>query len=65
MFKKITDISGSTTNLNFLRPFPCFAKQKKAYDVIMLPLPTNFQMPEPIFIKLGMYIMAHEPISTA
>jgi hypothetical protein len=26
-------------------------------------LPTNFRMPEPIFIKLG--IMATEPISTA
>jgi hypothetical protein len=25
----------------------------------------NFGMPEPIFIKLGMYIMASEPISTA
>jgi hypothetical protein len=26
--------------------------------------PINFQVPEPIFIKLGMYIMACEPIST-
>jgi hypothetical protein len=26
---------------------------------------SNFPMPEPIFIKLGMYIMAPEPISTA
>jgi hypothetical protein len=25
----------------------------------------NFWMPEPIFMKLGMYIMAPEPISTA
>jgi hypothetical protein len=24
----------------------------------------NFQMREPIFTKLGMYIMVHEPIST-
>jgi hypothetical protein len=28
-------------------------------------LPINFWMPEPVFIKLGMYIMAPEPISTA
>jgi hypothetical protein len=28
------------------------------------PSPINFWMPEPIFMKLGMYIMAPEPIST-
>jgi hypothetical protein len=28
-------------------------------------LPINFWMPEPILMKLGMYITAHEPISTA
>jgi hypothetical protein len=28
------------------------------------PPPINFWMPEPIFMKLGMYIMASEPIST-
>jgi hypothetical protein len=27
--------------------------------------PINFKMPEPIFMKLGMCIMAPEPISTA
>jgi hypothetical protein len=27
--------------------------------------PFNFSMPEPIFMKLGTYIMAPEPISTA
>jgi hypothetical protein len=25
--------------------------------------PINFWMPEPIFMKVGMYVMAHEPIS--
>jgi hypothetical protein len=29
------------------------------------PSPVNFWMPEIIFIKLGMYIMASRPISTA
>jgi hypothetical protein len=29
------------------------------------PPPSNFWMPELIFMKLGMYIMACEPISTA
>jgi hypothetical protein len=28
------------------------------------PAPTNFRMPEPIFVKLGMYVMAPEPIPT-
>jgi hypothetical protein len=27
--------------------------------------PIHFRMPEPIFMKLGMYVMAPEPISTA
>jgi hypothetical protein len=27
--------------------------------------PINFRMPEPMFIKLGIYILAPEPISTA
>jgi hypothetical protein len=27
--------------------------------------PINFWMPEPIFMKLGVYIMASEPTSTA
>jgi hypothetical protein len=30
-----------------------------------LPPPINFWMPQPIFMKLGMYIMATEPISEA
>jgi hypothetical protein len=29
------------------------------------PLPNNFRMPEPIFMKLGVYITAPEPISIA
>jgi hypothetical protein len=32
---------------------------------LCIPLTINLQMSEPMFIKLGMYIMAPEPISTA
>jgi hypothetical protein len=32
---------------------------------VSVSLPINFWMPERIFMKLGMYIMAPEPISTA
>jgi hypothetical protein len=28
-------------------------------------LPNNYRMAEPVFLKLGMYIMAPEPISAA
>jgi hypothetical protein len=33
--------------------------------VCVSPFPTNVWIPEPIFKKLGMHIMALEPISTA
>jgi hypothetical protein len=49
--------------LLFLAYFPYFAKIKSAYENTMLFV--YLWMPEPIYIKLGMYIMATEPISTA
>jgi hypothetical protein len=54
----------------FLGYFPYFEKNKVglwfhvAVCVCVSPL-INFWMPEPIFMKLGTYITAPEPISTA
>jgi hypothetical protein len=36
-----------------------------AVCVSVSPTPINSWMPEPVFMKLGMYIMEPEPISTA
>jgi hypothetical protein len=60
---------------------PYFEKITLAYEITLLSLcvcvcvfvclrvcvslPVNFWTPEPIFMKLGMYITATEPISTA
>jgi hypothetical protein len=61
------------SSLYFLAYFPYFEKIKVGlYDLhavcvsvcLCIP-PTHFWMPEPILIKLGMYIMAPEPISKA
>jgi hypothetical protein len=35
------------------------------YCLCIPPPPINFWMPEPIFMKLGVYIMTPEPILTA
>jgi hypothetical protein len=55
--------------IKFLAYFPYFGKIKYAYAITMLsvyPPPHQiFKMDEPIFMKLGMYFMAPEPISTA
>jgi hypothetical protein len=32
---------------------------------LWIPLPINFWMPEPVFMKLGTHIMAPEPIPAA
>jgi hypothetical protein len=55
----------------FLVYFPYFEKMKvglcdlNAVCVSVNPPPINFWNPEPIYMKLGMYIMAPMPISTA
>jgi hypothetical protein len=56
----------------FLAYFPSFEKKRKyVYAISMLsvcespPPPIHFWMPEPIVMKLGMYIIALEFISTA
>jgi hypothetical protein len=58
--------------LQFLDYFPYFEKKKYAHVVTMLsvclcnPLPTiNFWMAEQVFMKIAMYVMAPESISTA
>jgi hypothetical protein len=48
--------------------FPYFEKLKYAYEIIMLSAslcvsPTKFWMPDPVFMTLRIYIMAHESIS--
>jgi hypothetical protein len=52
--------------------FLILIKLKQAYVITTLSVclrvyvsPINFRMPEPVFMKLGMYIMAPESISTA
>jgi hypothetical protein len=50
----------------FLVYFPYFEKIKVGlcdHHAASVSLPINFQMPEPIFKKLGMYIMTPEPTS--
>jgi hypothetical protein len=51
----------------FLAYFPYFEKWKYAYSISMLSLcpPYQFWSAEPIFMKLGMYIMTPGHISTA
>jgi hypothetical protein len=55
----------------FLAYFPDVDKLKWAYAnsmlsvCLLIPIPIKFWMPEPIFMKLGKYIMATDPISTA
>jgi hypothetical protein len=49
--------------------FPYFEKIKVGlcdlHAVCVSPLPINFSMAEPIFMKIYVYIMTSEPISTA
>jgi hypothetical protein len=51
----------------FLAYFPHFEKMKVpcCLCVCVSPLPVNFWMPEPIFMKLGMYMMTREAIRKA
>jgi hypothetical protein len=54
----------------YLAHFPYFKKILQAYEITLLSVcvcvpPINFWMPEPIFMKLGTYITAPEPISAA
>jgi hypothetical protein len=53
--------------IDFLAHFPYF-ENVGVWDhhaVLCIPLPINFWMLESLYMKLGMYVMAPEPISTA
>jgi hypothetical protein len=58
-----------SSQYQFLAYFPHYKKMKVGlcdlHGVCEPPPPINLWMPEPIFMKLGMYITAPEPISTA
>jgi hypothetical protein len=53
---------------SFLAYFPNFEGTKVSLcyrHAVCIPLPINFWMPEPVFVKFDIDIMASEPISTA
>jgi hypothetical protein len=64
-----TVFNSVSTQPPFLACFPYFEKNKsrlmRSPCVCVYHPPINFWMPEPVFMKLGMYIMAREPILTA
>jgi hypothetical protein len=51
--------------LSQINPIRTFSKQAYAITALSVYPPINFWMRDPIFMKLGMYIMGTEPILAA